>query len=153
MATDKPRFSVTFTDDSFDKIRKYQKENNISTQSKAVARLVELAISEIEQDGNAKKSPVPIEFTSEEGKKIAPLYSSEAKKLAQDYDALDSYGKRVVRLVVDAEKARCAEQARSGRIIKIAGRDGSLTEICLTDAQIKDLQTYIEQLPDPGDDL
>lgn len=43
MATDKPRFSVTFTNDSFDKIQKYKQDNNISTQSKAVARLVELA--------------------------------------------------------------------------------------------------------------
>lgn len=57
MATNKPRFSVTFTDESFNKIQKYQKENNISTQSKAVARLVELAISEIELGCNEKNSP------------------------------------------------------------------------------------------------
>lgn len=57
MATDKPRFSVTFTDDSFKKIQKYKEENNITTQSKAVARLVELAIGEIESEKNAKKSP------------------------------------------------------------------------------------------------
>ncbi len=57
MATDKPRFSVTFTDDSFSKIQKYQKENNISTQSKAVARLVELAISEIESEDSKKNPP------------------------------------------------------------------------------------------------
>lgn len=87
------------------------------------------------------------------GKKSAPLYSSEAEKLAQDYDALDSYGKQIVRLVVDAEKARCAEQVQSSKIIKIAARDGSFTELCLTDDQIKDLQAYIDRLPDPGDDL
>lgn len=87
------------------------------------------------------------------GEEKAPLYSSEAKKLAQDYDALDSYGKRVVRLVVDAEKVRCAEQAQSSKVIKIAGRDGRFTEVLLTDDQIKDLQAYIDQLPDPGDDL
>lgn len=57
MATDKPRFSVTFTNDSFSKIQKYQKENNISTQSKAVARLVELAINEIESESSSKKIP------------------------------------------------------------------------------------------------
>lgn len=86
-------------------------------------------------------------------KKEAPLYSSEAEKLAHDFDALDSYGKRVVRLVVDAEKVRCAEQAQSSKVIKIAARDGHFTEIRLTDDQIKDLQAYIDQLPDPGDDL
>lgn len=83
----------------------------------------------------------------------APLYSSEAEKLAYDYDTLDSYGKRVVRLVVDAEKVRCAEQAQSSKVIKIAGRDGRFTEVRLTDDQIKDLQAYIDQLPDPGEDL
>lgn len=57
MATDKPRFSVTFTDDSFRKIQKYKEENNISTQSKAVARLVELAIGEIESERSTKKPP------------------------------------------------------------------------------------------------
>lgn len=85
--------------------------------------------------------------------KKSSLYSSEAEKLAHDYDTLDSYGKQVVRLVADAEKARCAEQAQSSKVIKIAARDGSFTELCLTDDQIKDLQAYINQLPDPGDDL
>lgn len=47
MATEKPRFSVTFSDDSFEKIQKFKEENNISTQSKAVAKLVELAINEL----------------------------------------------------------------------------------------------------------
>ena len=56
MATDKPRFSVTFTENSYEKIRKYQKENNISTQSKAVAHLVELALNEIESENNTIKS-------------------------------------------------------------------------------------------------
>lgn len=44
--------------------------------------------------------------------KKAPLYSSEAMKLAQDYDNLDSHGKRMVRLVADEEMNRCAEQAQ-----------------------------------------
>lgn len=55
MATEKPRFSVTFSDDSFMKIQKFKEENNISTQSKAVAKLVELAINELEEA--TKKSP------------------------------------------------------------------------------------------------
>lgn len=93
MATVKPRFSVTFSDDCFTKIQKYQKENNIGTQSKAVARLVELAIGEIESDNSAKKE--------------APPYSSEALKLAKDFDCLDGHGKNLVRLVVKEEKIRC----------------------------------------------
>lgn len=40
-------------------------------------------------------------------KETAPLYSSEAIKLAQDYDFLDSHGKKIVRMVTDEEKNRC----------------------------------------------
>ena len=47
MATDKPRFSVTFTDDSFKKIQRYKKENNIRTKSNVVALLVYIEIPKI----------------------------------------------------------------------------------------------------------
>lgn len=116
MATEKPRFSVTFTDESFNKIQKYQKENNISTQSKAVARLVEIAINDIEATLGTKK---------------APLYSSEAERLAQDYDSLDDHGKRIVRLVVNEERSRCSEQAQATSTTKlyIAARDGARMEV------------------------
>lgn len=46
-------------------------------------------------------------------KKNTPLYSSEAEKLARDYDALDDHGQRMVRLVINEEKARCAELAQA----------------------------------------
>lgn len=98
MATDKPRFSVSFTNDSFDKIRKYQIKEKISTQSKAVANLVELALDEMERNGEIKK---------------APLFSREAAKLAEDYDKkLDIWGKRQVRAVADNEIARCEDETR-----------------------------------------
>ena len=42
-------------------------------------------------------------------KENAPLYSSEAMKLAIDYDKLDGHGKRVLRLVADEELARCTK--------------------------------------------
>ena len=131
MATDKPRFSVTFAEDSFAKIQKYQKENNISTQSKAVARLVELAISEIESENVVKESSSVAETVPRNKK--APLYSSEAMKLAQDYDGLDSHGKKIVRLVADEEKSRCSElaqaaPARTTTRLYVAARDGSRIE-------------------------
>ena len=45
--------------------------------------------------------------------KEAPLYSSEAMRLARDYDSLDSHGRRTVRLVADEEKARCVAETVS----------------------------------------
>lgn len=42
------------------------------------------------------------------GEKTAPLYSGEAMQLAADYDGLDKHGQKIIRLVTDEEKARCA---------------------------------------------
>ena len=56
MATEKPRFSVSFSDESFERIQNYKKENNISTQSKAVAKLVELALNDMEETGILRKA-------------------------------------------------------------------------------------------------
>lgn len=40
-----------------------------------------------------------------------PIVSDEALHLARDYDGLDWHGRRMVRIVMDEEKARCTEQA------------------------------------------
>lgn len=56
MATNKPRFSVTFSDATFEKIKKFQTEHNISTQSKAVANLVEIAVNEIENSSGTTEA-------------------------------------------------------------------------------------------------
>ena len=63
--------------------------------------------------------------------KTAPLYSSEAMKLARDYDELDGHGRRIVRLVADEEKARCLEFADSNKrpMILAAARSGGVSEI------------------------
>ncbi len=42
----------------------------------------------------------------------APSIPNEAKKIAEDYLTLDYWGKRVVRSVIDEEKARCEDEAR-----------------------------------------
>lgn len=46
------------------------------------------------------------------GKKTAPLYSSEAAKIAKDYDSLDHWGKAAVRSVADTELARMQDEVR-----------------------------------------
>ena len=91
MATDKPRFSVTFTDESFQKIQEYKDENNLSTQSKAVAQLVEIAINELEKSDDMK---------------IAPLYSSEAMEVAKTFDQLDGHGRGAVKAILDLTRIR-----------------------------------------------
>ena len=97
MATDKPRFSVTFTDESFQKIQEYKDENNLSTQSKAVAQLVEIAINELEKSDDMK---------------IAPLYSSEAMEVAKTFDQLDGHGRGAVKAILDFEYASAVAEKR-----------------------------------------
>lgn len=86
---------------------------------------------------------------------IPDMFSPSELEQIKKYRSLDPYGKEAVDSVLDVEWRRCTEPAeeQSGNVIKIAARDGSFTELCLTDDQIKDLQAYINQLPDPGDDL
>lgn len=96
MATEKPRFSVTFTDESFQKIQEYKDENNISTQSKAVAQLVEIAINELDKTSDSLKSP---------------FLSAGAMQLAKDYETLDAHGRSTVRVVMDEELNRMEELA------------------------------------------
>lgn len=87
-----------------------------------ICKVLEISISDL-------YSPTKFE-PQEYVKKEAPLYSSEALKLAQDYDCLDSHGKRIVRLVTDEERARCEELAADRRpMIRAAARSGGVTEI------------------------
>ena len=97
MATDKPRFSVTFSDQTFDKIQSYKDENGISTQSKAVAQLVSLALDKMEAAGEIKKAP--------------PL-SGEAMRLAKDYDSLDRWGRQALRELAETELQRMEDEKR-----------------------------------------
>lgn len=154
MATDKPRFSVTFTDDAFIKIQQYKKEQNISTQSKAVAQLVELALKEIEGPSDKKKSP---------------LYTSEAMKLADDFDhQMDTWGQKAVRGVADIEVARYQEvqhtreaaeppePSKKAAKMPKAKKNGSMVEIKVYDQSaaaslgnyLDDPDFHIEQYPD-----
>lgn len=65
------------------------------------------------------------------GKEEAPLYSSGAMKLAEDYDSLDEFGREAVRAVADVEMARCATLVSIGNrpMIQAAARSGGVTEI------------------------
>lgn len=78
------------------------------------------------------------------------------------YRALDLYGQNAVIAVLVCELNRCREQSeriadstQTSRmnIVRIAGRNGDYTENHLTDEQIKELQSYIDQLPNPEGDL
>lgn len=64
-------------------------------------------------------SPAEIEKI---GKEKTSLYSSEAMRLAKDYDDLDRHGQRVLRLLADEELNRCAQQTEEPIILTYAAR-------------------------------
>ena len=53
--------------------------------------------------------------------KGASSIPNEAQKVAKDYLALDHWGKRVVRSVIEEEKARCKAEVGKAAFLKMAG--------------------------------
>lgn len=96
MATDKPRFTITLSDELYDDVTRYKDSRNISTQSKAIQNLVAAAIKALEYEAEADKGPEP--------------QTSDETAIVQGYRALDRHGKNLVRLVIDAEADRIREQ-------------------------------------------
>lgn len=95
MATEKPRFSITVPDSMLDDIVDFQNANNFATRSRAIQQLIRLGIDDLTKE-RTKKSPA---------------LSSEALRVAKDYDALDQHGQRVVRVVMDEELVRLSSSA------------------------------------------
>ena len=57
MATDKPRFSITVSDEVYEQINEYQHKHRLSTQTKAVLAFIERGIEEIKRDGTRPSTP------------------------------------------------------------------------------------------------
>lgn len=96
MATDKPRFTITLPDALYDEVTRYKDAQNISTQSKAIQTLVAAAIKAIGEKGPSRPE--------------ASLQSSEEDAILQSFRALDGHGKKLVRLILDAETERVRVQ-------------------------------------------
>lgn len=90
MATDKPRFTITLEEETFEGVMSYKKKNKLSTQSKAIQQLVELGLEDVLK-----------------GVTVKPTAKSE---IENKYNALDDHGKALVDSVLDLEYLRCAGQ-------------------------------------------
>lgn len=111
MATDKPRFSITVSDDVYRQINEYQHEHRLATQTKAVLAFIEKGLEVVQKE---KKFPADtIELVQyQAGQKssdLSPIEQDHIKK----YRSLDPYGKEVVDSVLDIEHSRCTEQVKS----------------------------------------
>lgn len=95
MATEKPRFSITIDEETLELVDDYRREQNIKTQSRAVVQLAKLGLQKL-----------GIDIPENEN---APVLSTEALRLAKDYEQLDRWGRRQVRCVTDNELERMRE--------------------------------------------
>lgn len=91
MPTEKPRVTFTISQDKLDVVDSYRFSHKFKNQTQAILALIEKGLSDFEPQK-------------------APSISDVAMKLAMDYDELDGHGQRVVRLVADEEKTRCAAE-------------------------------------------
>lgn len=126
MPTEKPRFTITMEESLFQKVEDFRFDGHYKNQTKAVTALIEKGLEVLAAEDPEIAKAI----------KYAPLYSSEAEKLAQDYDGLDAFGKKAVRAVADVEKARCEELASvapSTTKLYVAARDGSRIETEIDD--------------------
>jgi len=69
MGTERPRFSITVSEDMYSDINKYQHENRISTQTKAIAQILQIGLDALGDPRRTptKKSPAPAEPETGEG--------------------------------------------------------------------------------------
>lgn len=95
MPTEKPRVTITMTGDQLQQIDDFRFEHKMKNQTQAILYLVKTGLEELG-------------YTDSEKEK-APLYSSEAMRLAKDYDGLDRWGKQALRQVADVEMARTVQ--------------------------------------------
>lgn len=79
MATDKPRFTITLDEDTFAEVMAYKAKNKLSTQSKAVQRLVALGLDSLSGE------------------------EREEDPVIQKIKSLDARGRRVVDAVIEVE--------------------------------------------------
>ena len=70
-----------------------------------------------------------------------------------DEDEWELLESMALKLAEESGQKKAQANPQPGRIIKIAGRDGSLEEHALTDEDANEYMTRIDQLPDAGDDL
>lgn len=102
MATEKPRFTITLSEDLYEKVNEYQHDMRFSTQTKAIVDL-------IERGAKSLGLVMDYESFSLDSNIKAPSISDEAMKIAKDYESLDGHGKSIVRIIISEEQRRIKE--------------------------------------------
>lgn len=111
MPTEKPRITITMSNEQLGRIDEYRYSNKMKNQTQAILSLIEKGYEVLAQKQD---------FSSEYSEK-APSLSDEALEVARGYETLDQWGKVAVRELVDTEKKRCEddEQFRLNMLMEV----------------------------------
>lgn len=85
MATDKPRFTITVSDDTLNEIVHFQHDRNLATRSNAIQQLIKIGIEDLKKQLSDSPNSV----------------SAEAMEVARAFDAATDREKEMVRLTLD----------------------------------------------------
>ena len=92
MATDKPRFTITLDPDTLKSVLDYKQKNKLSTQSKAIQRLIELGISDSRSEKVATFPDDSDRLSSSERKLVSAWRRAAEKDRRIVAAALEDYG-------------------------------------------------------------
>ena len=117
MPTEKPRVTVTMSQEQLDKIDSFRFDNKMKNQTQAILALIESGLSEL-----AGIAP---------SIKTAPSLSDEAMKIAKSYEDLDDHGKRMIRVIITEEQRRIDKESSKVAHLPpvVAARDGKRAEL------------------------
>lgn len=138
MATDKPRFSISVSDDVYGFVNDYQHKRKFATQTKAIIELIEAGIQSV-------TGPVPeIESDTED---------MTAAKLKINYDELNDDGRKLLLEMSDTmvesgkyKKTPAIEVSKTGRRVyrsKVAAKGNANAGMTEIDAE-KVKEAYME---------
>lgn len=108
MPTNKPRFSMTMSEELLAKIDSFQESSGIHSRNKAIHALIRSGLADIRQSGKSQRSLG---------------LSTDALELARDFDVLDEHGRDALRALANVELARLrdADSGTSLRVIPLLG--------------------------------
>lgn len=100
MATDKPRFSITVSEELYNSINEYQHEHRIQTQTKAIVELLKIGIEHILSDSESVSETVTehkVEPYVQFFESLAPQDQQKLLEVLQPYKELDLEDRAEVR--------------------------------------------------------
>ena len=101
MPTEKPRITITMSNEQLERIDEYRYSGRLKNQTQAILSLIEKGYDALTSDTSAAPTS-----------KKTPSISDEAMRMARDYDKLDNWGRQAVRDLTDTELARMEDEAR-----------------------------------------